>query len=148
MGAVGGEKNDGAGQTVMQGGDRGESIPGGCCGAACRWRSVVRKGKEEVLGVADGLCAGRWSEVMEEERGYAAGGCSSETRQKKIGEKRKRIKRKKKRKEREGRRCAGGWGCRGKRGRGRKERKKRRWVALTWRWVLQVDRRMMAQDRQ
>ena len=29
MGAAGGEKNDGAGQTVMQGGDRGESVPGG-----------------------------------------------------------------------------------------------------------------------
>ncbi|KAJ8649009.1 hypothetical protein MRB53_002032 [Persea americana] len=31
MGAASGEKNDGAGQTVMQGGDKGESIPGGCC---------------------------------------------------------------------------------------------------------------------
>ncbi|XXG42585.1 hypothetical protein AAC387_Pa01g2826 [Persea americana] len=66
-----------------------------------RWRSVVREGKEEVLGVANGLCAGRWwSEVMEEERGYAAGGCNSETRQKKMGEKRKRRKRKKKKKRR------------------------------------------------
>ena len=31
MGAASGEKNDGTGQTVMQGGNKGESIPGGCC---------------------------------------------------------------------------------------------------------------------
>ncbi|KAJ8633490.1 hypothetical protein MRB53_026826 [Persea americana] len=84
---------------------------------------------------------------MEEERGYAAGGCNSEARQKKMGEK-----------EEEGvqagggaregrRRCAGGWGA------GKEEEDEERnggreggW-RCRWRWVLQVERRMMVQDR-
>ncbi|XXG63224.1 hypothetical protein AAC387_Pa05g1462 [Persea americana] len=92
-----------------------------------RWRSVVREGKEEVLGVADGLCAGRWSEVMEEERGYAAGGCNSEARQKKMGEK-----------EEEGVQAGGGAGEEDEEDE-RNEGREGGW-RCKWRWVLQVKR--------
>ncbi|KAJ8619503.1 hypothetical protein MRB53_028032 [Persea americana] len=49
---AGGENNDGAGQTVMQGGDRGESVPGGGLmemrGAAtvCVWELLRESGRE------------------------------------------------------------------------------------------------------
>ena len=81
----------------------------------------------------------------------AVGGCNSEVRQKKMGEKRKRIKRKKKKrkekkeKEEEGVQAGGGAG--------EEEEDEERnggreggW-RCRWRWVLQVERRMMVRDR-
>ncbi|KAJ8631615.1 hypothetical protein MRB53_024938 [Persea americana] len=47
MGAASGKKNDGAGQTVMQGKDKGESVPG-------RWCAVMEEGGDEDGGLRQG----------------------------------------------------------------------------------------------
>ncbi|KAJ8649742.1 hypothetical protein MRB53_002765 [Persea americana] len=60
MGAACGEKNDGARQTVMQGGYRGESVPDGCCDVACRTDGDVGRmqGRERTWWVVDGDARG------------------------------------------------------------------------------------------